>query len=391
MRELRLFRLAHKETVMRGRAIIPLAVGLGVGVVALKVIVNVLQKAKAAPTASVSVVYAASNIEPTLEIQDSMVEIRQVPKEAAPETGFRDKAEVVGRVSSWPIPKGCPIGIMQLAPKGTPPGMAVRITNGFRAVAVKIDESAGVAGWLKTGSRVDVVALMDRVERGANEAISKVILQNVEVLAVGQGIGKASDAAAELARSVTLLVSPADVPKLHLAETRGKLRLAMRNQRDGGTDKGNSTSDKELLSLGKDTDSSANKGGFSLLGAFFRGQAKVDPEQTDKEIKRAAVTPPVVVEAVAPAPVVAPPWTVEVYRGEQDVEAVQFDHNDGDWQRLDNGDGRSKAKRTAPSKKKASPSLLPGKQSSTANDENEIELSKPQAKGPVPGGPARIQ
>lgn len=372
---------------MRGRAIIPLVVGLGVGVVALKLFVSVLQKAKGAPTANVSVVYATANIEPTLEIQDNMVEVRQVPKEAAPETGFRDKTEVVGRVSSWPIPKGCPIGIMQLAPKGTPPGMAVRITNGFRAVAIKIDESAGVAGWLKAGSRVDVVALMDRAERGANETISKVILQNVEVLAVGQGVGKASDAAAELARSVTLLVTPADVPKLHLAGTRGKLSLAMRNQRDGGTDKGNFTSDKELLSVGKKDDTPSSKGGFSVLGAFLRGQAKVDPEQTDKEVQRAALMPPV----VASAPAVVPPWTVEVYRGEQDVEAVKFDRSAGDWQRVENPDGQAKAKRTASSNKKSSPSLLPGKQGSATSGESATELSKPQAKGPEPGGPARIQ
>jgi Flp pilus assembly protein CpaB len=124
---------------MRGRAIIPLVVGLGVGFVALKFFVNVLQKAKGAPTELVSVVYAAANIEPTVEIQDSMVEVRQVVKDAAPDSGFSQKAELVGRVASWPIPKGCPIGAMQLAPKGTPHGMAVRITNGFRAVAVKID------------------------------------------------------------------------------------------------------------------------------------------------------------------------------------------------------------------------------------------------------------
>jgi hypothetical protein len=161
----------------------------------------------------------------------------------------------------------------------------------------------------------------------------------------------------------------------------------MRNQRDSGTEKGNSTSDKELLSLKKDDDSSSNKGGFSLLGAFLRGQAKIDPDKTDKEVRRAVVTP----LAVEPAPAVVPPWTVEVYRGEQDVEAVKFDRHSGDWQRVENADGRAKAKRAVSSSKKASPLLLPGKQGSATSGESAIELGKPQAMGPEPGGPARIQ
>lgn len=365
---------------MRGRAIIPLIVGLGIGLLALKVFVNVLQKAKAAPASTVPVVFAMTNIEPTLEIQDSMIEVRNVPKEAVPETGFSDKKDVVGRVASWPIPKGCPIGSMQLAAKGTPAGMAVRIKDGFRAVAVKIDESAGVAGWLKAGSRVDVVALMDRVERGANKAISKVILQNVEVLAVGQDIGRASDTAAELARSVTLLVSPADVPKLHLAETRGKLRLAMRNQRDAGIGQENSTTDNQLLALNDTTESPASSGGGSLLNAFFKGQAKVQPDQTDKTMQLVEATPAKTDQQQ--------PWIVEVYRGQENMEAVQFERNAGDWQRVS---GKGDSKKAPLMSKGSTPSLLPARNGAAASGVNIDELSKPQAKGLESGGPAEIQ
>ncbi len=352
---------------MRGRAIIPLVVGLGLGVLALKVFFNVLEKAKASPTATVSVVYAMANIEPTVEIQDNMVEMRQVTKEAVPDTCFRDKAEVVGRVASWPIPKGCPIGAMQLAPKGTPPGMAVKIAEGYRAVAVQIDESAGVAGWLKPGSRVDVVVMLSSLDRGSNQSISKVILQNVEVLAVGQDIGKASDTAAALTRSVTLSVTPADVPKLHLASTKGKLRLAMRNQRDFGVAKEEETTDNDLITDEQSTASQAKKSGFSLLSALFNAQAKVRPDQTDKEKQQVVPVKPTATPE-------AQPWTVEVYRGSTDTEAVQFERKANAWQRVEDPDAKGRSRPTASSPKSMPKPLLPSK-SPTAAAGGQVESS----------------
>jgi pilus assembly protein CpaB len=344
----------------------------------------VVQKAKGAPTPTVSVVYALANIEPTIEIQDNMVEMRQVPKEAAIDAGFSDKAEVIGRVASWAILKGCPIGAVQLAPKGTPAGMAVRIRDGFRAVAVKIDESAGVAGWIKPGSRVDVVALLDNPERGMNQSISKVILQNTEVLAVGQDSGKTGDTAAALSRSVTLLVTPEDVPKLHLAENKGKLRLAMRNQHDAVKGKENATTDNELLDL--DAPAMAKKKGTdnSLLGTFLQAQAKVAPKQTDKEIKPAVET--------AEKPPASQPWTVEVFKGLDSVEMVQFERHTNNWQRLEGESRRSPALKARPAKsaQPSSPSLVPAKSGSLPTA-RAAELYEPQATGPEPEGPARIQ
>jgi pilus assembly protein CpaB len=355
---------------MRGRVIVPMVVGLGIGLLALRGFVNVLQKAKGAPSSTVPVVYAMSNIEPTLEIQDSMVEVRHVAKEAAPDTGFQDKAEVVGRVASWPIPKGCPIGAMQLAAKGTPPGMAVRIADGARAVAVQIDESAGVAGWLKPGSRVDVVVMLDNPQRAVSQSISKVILQNVEVLAVGQS-GKASDTAAELARSVTLAVKPAEVPKLHLAASKGKLRLAMRNPHDGSLAKGESTTDNDLFSLNSGTDPSAKSPSSPLPEGFSNAQPKVRVEQADKELQ------PVKSEVPASQPVST---VVEVIRGLDAVEQVQFEQRTQGWHRVEGQAGQHKPSAAASPAKPRSPlpNLLPAKAAPTPAV-SAVDPNKPQA------------
>jgi pilus assembly protein CpaB len=353
-----------------------MVVGLGVGFVALKVFVNVLQNAKASTASElVPVVYATTNIEPTLEIQESMVEIRHVSKEAFPETGFKDKSEVIGRVTTWPVPKGTPIAAMLLAPKGTPPGMAVMIEEGYRAVAVKIDESAGVAGWIKPGSRVDVIVLLSNPDRSqGNQSFSKLILQNVEVLAVGQELGKAGDTAAAVTKTVTLKVTPEDVPTLHLAETKGKLRLAMRGQQDKTIAQEKITTDNDLLGRGLAGITGLKKPRNSLIESFFAAQAKVAPVQTDKDKQpsRPATTEPQT-------------WTVEVLNGPQDVEKVNFQRGQAkQWQRVGETERRSQPA-PRPAKTPQPVSLFAPV---PAHSADAAKPKEPQAMGPVAGGPS---
>jgi Flp pilus assembly protein CpaB len=120
--------------------------------------------------------------------------------------------------------------------------MVGRIPVGFRAVSVKIDEVTGVAYQLKPGSWVDVIVVMDVITgtgRGSKETIAKVILQHVKVAAIGRltsGPADGRGSKMKPAKSVTLLVLERDVPKLHLAATRGKVTLAMRGDDENTTD-----------------------------------------------------------------------------------------------------------------------------------------------------------
>jgi Flp pilus assembly protein CpaB len=118
-----------------------------------------------------------------------------------------------------------------LAPPGTRPGLEVRIEEGYRAVSVKIDEVSGVAYNLKPGDWVDVITVMSVMRNGRKDTISNVFLQRVQVAGVGQWLDDPGTKGAK-ARSVTLLVKDEDVPKLHLAQTKGKVTLAMRGRED---------------------------------------------------------------------------------------------------------------------------------------------------------------
>jgi pilus assembly protein CpaB len=227
---------------MKRKAIIPLVLGLGIGLLAVKFGIDSIRRAQAsnASRQSVTVVRAKQDIAGYEEIQKDMVEtVETADSLFAPANERLDKVELaIGRVASKPIAKNTPVLLSMLAPPGTRAGMVGRIPPGFRAVSVKIDEVSGVAYQVQPGDWVDVIVVMD-VEsgaRGKKETIAEVILQHVQVAAIGQGTGSepepAKGAQMKPAKSATLLVPEIEVPKLHLAGTRGKITLAMRGEDD---------------------------------------------------------------------------------------------------------------------------------------------------------------
>lgn len=333
---------------MNKRALIPLLVGLGVGVFAIKMVVDVVRKAHGSTSVeTIPVVVATTDIAPTLEIREAMLKVVKVPKALVPKLAFTEPQELIGRVASHAIPNGLPIVSNLLAPKGTPAGMAVRIPEGFRAVAVQVDEYVGVAGWIKPGSHVDVVAVMTAPRgTGRSEQISKIILQNIEVLAVGADIGSGGEGGATVTKSVTVLVAPEQVSKLHLAATKGKLRLAMRSPDDQESVNRLVTTDADLLLDQQGPVKSSGGGALRVLSHLFAKDPKPAPEQTDKT----AVTPPVEppappVQAVA-AVEQKPEWVIEVLSGPQSY-AVRFEDSSGSARRLDAPGGAGPAREAA--------------------------------------------
>ena len=227
---------------MKAKAIIPLVLGLCVGLVAVKFLVTTLQNARGSTSDAqkTAVVRAKLDIESYAEITAEMVELIPTPDSALIPPGERlDKVEdVTGRVAAKAIPRHSPVLRSMLAPEGTLPGMKGKIKPGFRAVSVKISEVSGVAYHIKPGDWVDVIVVMD-VDTGGlkrkKETIAEVILQHVEVVAIGQTTGDQpgeTGRSIKPAKSATLLVAEEDAPKLHLAGTRGKLTLALRGDDD---------------------------------------------------------------------------------------------------------------------------------------------------------------
>lgn len=224
---------------MKGKAIIPLALGLFVGLMAVKFLVGKIQDAKGSSGQSniVQVVRARMDIDAFSPITEELIEVIETEENPfTPEASrFSNLEDVVGRVTSKAIPKESPVLNSMLAPKGTVAGVRGRIKKGYRAVAVKIDEMTGVGYQLQPGDWVDVIVVMD-VKTGVastrKRTVAEVILQHVEILAVGRMTTGATEPGVtqttKPAKSATLAVLEKDAPKLHLASTRGKITLSMR-------------------------------------------------------------------------------------------------------------------------------------------------------------------
>ncbi len=221
---------------MKSKALVPLVVGLVVGVIAIKYTMDTVNAAKGAKnTDMVSVVMARSDIPSTVQITPDVLVVQETPKTPllAMDT-VTTPDEIVNRVALKSIPQGVPITMSMIAPEGTLPGLIVRVKEGFRAVGVKITESSGVGYLIHPGDWVDVIVVMDVKRRAKSETISRVILQRVQVGAVGQLLNErhSEENGNRVAQTVTLIVKEEDVPKLHLAQSRGRITLAMRGAED---------------------------------------------------------------------------------------------------------------------------------------------------------------
>jgi len=105
------------------------------------------------------------------------------------------------------------------------------VPPGHRAVTVAVNEVAGVAGFLTPNNKVDVV-LTTPIPGSPNETISKIVLQNVPILATGQIAQEQKDGKPVVVPTVTLDLIPDDAEKLVLAASKGSLQLLLRNFSD---------------------------------------------------------------------------------------------------------------------------------------------------------------
>lgn len=311
---------------MKNRAIIPLVIGLTVGLIAVKLSVDVVQKARAGNNneSLLSVVVAQQLIPMGAEIKPGMLSVTKTSKNLAPQGSSDDPKKLAGRVVRTQIPKGVPVIEEMLAAAGTPAGMASLVPSGYRAVAVKVDEDSSVAGFLKPGCRVDVAAVLSvRPTNGPSETISKIILQDITVGAVGQSLTGEGDSATNLSRSITLLVKPEEVAVLHLAASQGKLRLAMRHYEDVGASARESVSRESELDPGAPGKESKKSDEGGLLSGLVKLFQRDEAKNTSEAPKPAWVAQ--MAQRGEPAQVTLP-YTVTVFNGAA-VESVPFENS----------------------------------------------------------------
>jgi pilus assembly protein CpaB len=225
----------------------------------------------------------------------------QFPKESTPDGAFESQEKLIGRVVVMNIAPREPITEARLAPEGTAGGLSAVIPEGYRAMTVKVDDVVGISGFIMPGTLVDIVVTIDPAEHaGMQDPISKIVLQNIKVLANGQNIDKPADQReANSVKAVTLLVTPEQAEKLALASSEGKLQLVMRNQIDQGDEQTPGVNKRGLLS------------GERATQAPEPGSLKSEqPKQESRSVRRVYVP-----KAAAPTPQPTPRTSVEMIEG----------------------------------------------------------------------------
>jgi len=176
------------------------------------------------------IVVAAVEIPMGTTINMTQVKTADWPKANLPQGAFPASDQVIGRTSIQTFLPGDAITDTKLMPKEGPVGiMTYKIPEGHRAMTVGVDQVAGVAGFINPGNIVDVVLIAS--PPGSNQSISKIVLQNVPILAIAQ-IVEQKEGKPVVVPTVTVDVTPEDAEKLAIASTQGRLQLVLRRLGD---------------------------------------------------------------------------------------------------------------------------------------------------------------
>ena len=119
-------------------------------------------------------------------LSKEMLKLVPFLKESLPAADyFSDRSALQGRVLMYPVKANEPISKLRLNPDTMATGgVAAVIDPKKRAMAVKVDKIIGVSGFVHPGNRVDVLVTISKSER-EQEPITKIVLQNIPVIAAG--------------------------------------------------------------------------------------------------------------------------------------------------------------------------------------------------------------
>ncbi|HEY0585055.1 MAG TPA: Flp pilus assembly protein CpaB [Pseudoduganella sp.] len=187
------------------------------------------------PAAStVRIAVAAADVGLGQRLALDMVALAEWPASSMPAGAQRDLAALAGRVLKASVQRGEPVTEAKLAPAGTLGGLSALITEGKRAITVRVNDVVGVAGFALPGNFVDILVYAPAQHSGnsgSEAALSKIVLERILVLAVAQEVAR-DDTKPRVVNAVTLEVTPAQAEQLDLARSVGTLSLVLRNQVD---------------------------------------------------------------------------------------------------------------------------------------------------------------
>ena len=227
---------------MRPKSLILLMLALGCGLVASIGISQVMdrknqQPLQAGETEAIFVAMKDIGFGDPLNMQ--VLKLEPWPKHLIPAGALSKIEDVEGRLAGARFVAGEPVLEAKLMGNGEGSGPAVAIPKGYRVVSVQVDAVSSIGSLIKPSDRVDLLVYVNRnPSSGITEAGTKTILQDVKVFAVNEQWRRPEDQNEEsiAAKTVSLLVTPAQAEKVTLATEMGKVRLVLRSPEDDAGD-----------------------------------------------------------------------------------------------------------------------------------------------------------
>lgn len=185
-----------------------------------------------------AVVMVASQIPfgQTVRLED--LRLASLPPEAIPGNSFSDLDDVAGRVAAQTMYPGEIVLAERVVEHLGGSSLGAVLEDGMRAITVRVDDVAGVAGFLLPRNRVDVLATRRDRDGGNRTVRAETILRDIKVLAVDQRASPEGEDGPVVVRAVTLGVTPPQAETISKASQEGSIRLTLRNPLDRETDNG---------------------------------------------------------------------------------------------------------------------------------------------------------
>ncbi len=171
------------------------------------------------------VVAAAMAIPYGTKVEGRHVRFVEIPEGVAPTGFFTSFDDIKGRVATAAIARGEILIEERFAEHDAGSTLAALVGENMRAVAVRVNDVVGVAGFLLPGNRVDIVSAR---KSNDHRVVTETILHNIKVLAVDQTAATDTNEPI-IVRAVTLEVTPKQAETLVQARTEGQIQLTLRN------------------------------------------------------------------------------------------------------------------------------------------------------------------
>jgi pilus assembly protein CpaB len=235
-----------------------------------------------------------------------------------PEGSVKTPEDALNRGVVQAIFAGEPILESRIAARGAGAGLAATIPMGKRAVAVRVDDVVGVAGFVTPGMKVDVLISGTPPQgSGGVGTITKTLLQQVEVISAGQNIQRDAEGKPISVNVVNMLVTPEQAEILSLASNQTRIQLVLRNPTDTAEVETPGTAVQYLF------DNRGKAPAALPAAATVAAAAKSTPRRAAAKAKAAPPPPPPPPPtAAAPPPPKPEPIKVVVFHGSKRAEAT---------------------------------------------------------------------